>query len=53
MSKMLGLFGAIMGGWLGWRLGLLLGSLPAYFLGVVGMAAGLYLARRFTRAHLG
>ncbi len=48
MGRSLGLFGAMFGGWFGWWVGDHVGFMTAYFLSVIGMGAGLYLARRFT-----
>ena len=44
---MLKFFGAVLGGWVGWWLGSSMGIMTAYFLSLLGMAAGLYMAIRF------
>lgn len=41
--------GASIGGAFGWWLGAFVGTMTAFFLSVVGTAAGVYLARRWTR----
>ena len=47
LAKLLWLIGTTVGGWVGWWLGSLFGGfLPAFFLSLVGTAAGLYWARR-------
>ncbi|MFN8176791.1 MAG: hypothetical protein U0167_02635 [bacterium] len=52
MAKLLWLIGTTVGGWVGWWLGSLLGGfLPAFFLSLVGTAAGLYWARRVAADH--
>ena len=46
MGRFLGMVGASVGGWLGWRLAAGWGMVPAYFTSLIGAAAGLYAARR-------
>ena len=49
---MITFFGATVGGAFGWWLGSYVGFMMAYFLSVVGTAAGVYLARRWTAQYL-
>lgn len=46
MTKVLVLLSATIGSAVGWWLGAFLGMMSAFFLSVVGMAAGVYVARR-------
>ena len=46
MSKLLAFVGATIGGALGWWLGARVGMMTAFFLSVVGTAAGVYVGRR-------
>lgn len=48
MQRMLDLAGATLGGWLGWTLGIHVGIMTAFIVGMVGTGAGLYAARRVT-----
>jgi hypothetical protein len=43
---------ATVGGALGWWLGFYVGFMTAYFLSVVGTAAGVYLGRRWTAQYM-
>ena len=43
---------ATLGGWLGWWLGGLISLIAAFFVSVLGSAAGVYAARRFIREYL-
>jgi hypothetical protein len=52
MKKLLTLLGATAGGAVGWWLGALVGTMTAFLVGVVGTAAGVYAAARFTREYL-
>lgn len=47
MTRLLSFIGATLGGSLGWWLGERWGMMTAFLLGVVGTAAGVYLARRW------
>ncbi len=47
MAKLLSFVGATLGGALGWWLGERWGMMTAFFLSVLGTAAGVYLARRW------
>jgi uncharacterized membrane protein YeaQ/YmgE (transglycosylase-associated protein family) len=49
MARMLYLALSLMGGWIGWALGDRFGVMAAMFLGLIGTAAGVYLARRVNR----
>ncbi|HEX7079237.1 MAG TPA: hypothetical protein VF363_12510 [Candidatus Eisenbacteria bacterium] len=53
MQNLLALLGATLGGWIGWWLGAYLGLFPAFFLSLVGTAAGLYGARRLAKTYFG
>ena len=44
---MVGFIGAMIGGAAGWWAGAFIGIMTALFLSVVGMAVGVYLARRW------
>ena len=52
MARMLYLGCSLLGGWIGWAMGDRLGVMMAFFLSVVGTAAGVYVARRITRFYL-
>ncbi len=52
MLKLAMFVGASIGGALGWWLGAFIGTMTAFFLSVVGTAAGVYFARRLTRPYL-
>ena len=52
MLKLALFVGASIGGALGWWLGAFVGTMTAFFLGVVGTAAGVYLARRWVGRYL-
>ena len=49
MSRLLGLIGATIGGWLGWALAERFGLMAAFFTSIVGTALGVYAANRLTR----
>lgn len=46
MTRLLGIAFAVLGGWVGWRLGMHVGPLTAYFASVVGTAGGIFAGRR-------
>ena len=46
VSKTLGFIGATIGSGIGWWLGEHVGMMTAFFLAVIGTAAGIYAARR-------
>jgi uncharacterized membrane protein YeaQ/YmgE (transglycosylase-associated protein family) len=46
MARMLYLALSLIGGWIGWAVGDRFGIMSAMFLGLVGTAIGVYLARR-------
>lgn len=48
MNRILDFIGMSVGGWLGWTLGGWVSIFTAFLVGVVGTAAGLYAARRFS-----
>ena len=52
MGAILGMIGASLGGWLGWALGERFGIMAAFFLSLVGTAAGLWGANRVKRHYL-
>jgi hypothetical protein len=47
MSKLIGFLGATVGGWIGWWIGEKVGIMTAFFLSILGTAAGIYFARRW------
>jgi hypothetical protein len=47
MIRLIVLCGATLGGALGWWLGARIGLMTAFFLSVIGTAAGTYFARRW------
>ena len=47
MTKVLILLAATIGGSIGWWLGAFIGMMTAFFMSCVGMAAGVYIARRW------
>jgi len=51
MSAILVLVGSTVGATLGWWVGERVGLMTAYFLSVVGMAAGVYVVRRWLAAY--
>jgi hypothetical protein len=52
MKRVLVILSISIGGWIGWRLGKYFGFMTAYFLSVVGAAAGLYFGRKIMRHYL-
>jgi hypothetical protein len=52
MKKVLVILSISIGGWIGWWLGNYIGFMTAYFLSVVGGAAGLYFGRKIMRNYL-
>ena len=46
MSKTLAVLGATVGGAIGWWLGARVGTMTAFFVSVLGTAAGVYAGRR-------
>jgi hypothetical protein len=52
MKKVLIILSIFIGGWIGWWLGKHVGFMTAYFLSVVGGAAGLYFGRRIMRNYM-
>ena len=52
MKKILILIFISVGGWIGWWIGAYVGIMTAYFLSVVGAAAGLYFGRKFMSNYL-
>jgi F0F1-type ATP synthase assembly protein I len=53
MTKMLVFLVATIGSAIGWWLGAFIGTMSAFFLSVVGMAAGVYVARRLAAEYAG
>ncbi len=47
MKRFLGIVFAVVGGWIGWRIGMHIGLLTAYFASVAGTAGGIFAGRRF------
>ena len=52
MKKVLVVLNISIGGWIGWWLGSYIGFMTAYFLSVVGAAAGLYYGRKIMEKYL-
>ena len=52
MKKLLALVGATVGGALGWWLGARIGTMTAFFLSILGTAAGVYLGAQVARTYL-
>lgn len=52
MSKVVGFIGASLGGSIGWWAGAPVGIMTAFFLGIIGTAAGGYFAKRWADDHL-
>ena len=48
MTKLLLFMAAMIGGGIGWWLGSFIGLMTAFMVSVVGTAAGVYAARRFS-----
>ena len=46
MTRFFTLVFAAIGGWFGWKVGMYVGLLTAYFSSVIGTAAGLVIGRR-------
>jgi cadmium resistance protein CadD (predicted permease) len=46
------LLAATIGGAIGWWLGEFVGFMTAFFLSVVGMAAGIYIARKWAAGYI-
>ena len=53
MKGILYLILSTVGGWLGWWLGARFGMFAGFFLGLIGTAAGVYLATRISRYFAG
>jgi apolipoprotein N-acyltransferase len=51
LSRILYLVGATVGGAIGWWIGERVGVMTAFFLGLVGTAAGIYVGRRIGRRY--
>jgi uncharacterized protein YneF (UPF0154 family) len=52
MKKILTIICISAGSWIGWWIGEHVGIMTAYFLGVVGAAAGLYFGRKLMSSYL-
>ena len=52
VSKVVGFIGATLGGAAGWWVGARVGTMTAFFLSVLGTAAGVYGARRWLQDYL-
>ena len=52
MAKVTGFIGATIGGAAGWWLGAHAGVMTAFFLSILGTAAGVYIARRWLGDYL-
>ena len=52
IKKVLIILSISIGGWIGWWLGKYVGIMTAYFLSVVGGAAGLYIGRQIMRNYM-
>ena len=52
MTKVLILLAATIGGSIGWWLGAFIGTMTAFFLSVVGTAAAIYVARRWSSEYM-
>jgi len=52
MKKILIILSISIGGWIGWWLGKYVGFMTAYFLSVIGGAAGLYFGRQIIRNYM-
>jgi hypothetical protein len=46
MTRFFTLVFSAIGGWLGWKIGMYVGLLTAYFLSLIGTAGGLVIGRR-------
>jgi len=49
MTKMLGLIGMTVGGWIGWAIGEPISFFTAFVLSMVGTGFGLYLGHKVSR----
>ena len=52
MKKALIILSISIGGWIGWWLGDHVGFMTAYFLSIVGAAAGLYIGRSVMKNYM-
>ena len=52
MKKILIILSISIGGWIGWWIGEHVSIMTAYFLGVLGSAAGLYFGRKLMSNYL-
>ncbi len=52
MDRMMALIGATAGGWSGFGLGTLMSTLTGLVLGLIGTAAGIYLAGRLASTRM-
>lgn len=52
MKKLLIIISISIGAWIGWWLGEYIGFMTAYFLSVVGGAAGLYIGRQVMKNYM-
>jgi hypothetical protein len=53
MVNLIGWIGATVGSAIGWWIGARIGIMTAFFVSLVGTAAGLYFGRRFAKHYLG
>jgi cadmium resistance protein CadD (predicted permease) len=53
VTKLLVFIAATIGGGIGWWLGAFVGFMTAFFLSIVGTAAGVYVARRWAAGYIG
>ena len=53
MKKLLLILSITIGGWIGWWIGEHIGIMTAYFLSVLGAAAGLYFGRKIMSNYMG
>jgi hypothetical protein len=49
MIRLMGLVGAVVGGWAGWYVGLQLGTTAAFLVSTVASGFGMYYAARWAR----
>jgi len=49
MKRLIDLIGMSVGSWLGWTVGAWISFFAAFIVGVIGMGAGLYLARQLNQ----
>ncbi len=49
MKKLFGFIGATIGGYAGWALGALYGTMTAFMLSIVGTGVGIYFAAKVAR----